>query len=137
MSKNDDDVVNAMDRAMDVEMPAATPGFAPKGVGMPEPIPAATEESFVCLRGPCRYYLELVQFFGAGNPEGTPGVKNEGTIRMCLRPSGEPIDLVDELIYSCNQWDPSIDTARDQRQATWYTSNPEIANMVKRGSNGS
>lgn len=113
-------------------------GFQPVvgGVGMPEPIPAATPENLICLRGPCRYYHQATQFFGAGNPKGTPGVKNELLASMCTFPVGSPIDLTDECVFDCNKWDPDVGQAREERDARrelWRATNPDAAN---KGGNG-
>ncbi|MCC7024578.1 MAG: hypothetical protein IT338_17255 [Thermomicrobiales bacterium] len=56
---------------------APLPPIAPDGgiaagtVGAPAPLPEATPQTFICLRGPCRYYGELKVHLDIGNPAQT------------------------------------------------------------------
>jgi hypothetical protein len=86
-------------------------GFAPgAGVGMPSSAPPADPEHFVCLRGPCRHYWELVTYMGAGNPEDTwaeLGIREPRQInRSCLAHSGTETELTENCVFACNLWDP-------------------------------
>lgn len=123
---DDDSLIDALDNAISIEHPG---GFQPTqlGVGMPPPIPEATEENMVCLRGPCRHLYQADQYFAAGNPAGTPGVERVMTTRFCLLPKGEPIDLTDECVYKCSHWDPSPDEELETRRAKWLASQKESA----------
>lgn len=104
-------------------------GLLPQGVGMPEPIPEATVENMICLRGPCRYYHEMVSVFQAGNPKGTLEQPMLQTNRSCTYVPGSCTDLVDECVTDCNNWDP-IDLAytekRNERRVDW--------NLLNKGS---
>lgn len=86
-------------------------GAAPPGAFIPqslyqEPIPEANEENLVCLRGPCRYYMEVVQRFEAGNTQGTLESDPKLTNRFCRMPNLSDIDLTDSCVYRCTSWDP-------------------------------
>ena len=97
-------------------------GIAPQGVGMPEPIPEATLESMICLRGPCRHYHEMTSKFPAGNPTGTLNGLPDQINRSCTYVPGSCTDLVDECISACNNWDPvdlEYTEAREARRVEW------------------
>jgi hypothetical protein len=51
-------------------LPAMGPDGAPAlgGIGQPAPLPPATPENFICLRGPCRHYWEMQTHLHAQNP---------------------------------------------------------------------
>lgn len=99
-------------------LPPMTSDGAPMaaGVGMPEPVPAATPENMVCLRGPCRHYWEVVVPFEAGNPQGTwaelrddsgePLEAPREILRTCLASPSREFDLSDACVLSCSKWDP-------------------------------
>lgn len=81
-------------------MPTMPTGF----LGSPDPIPAATPENFLCLRGPCRFYLEFhsmadVEVRGLDH---APKQIN----RYCTVIQGDSVELTDECITACNAWDP-------------------------------
>lgn len=104
--------------------PSPMPPIAPDGgfmagpIGAPPPIPPATPETFVCLRGPCRHYWELVSHMESGNPANTWGegglVDEAGAViaqpraisRTCVANPGFETDLTDDNVYDCNRWDP-------------------------------
>lgn len=106
-------------------------GFVPQMALIPEPIPAATPQSFLCLRGPCRYYLERRYPAQVGNTKGTfdrPLVQIE---RHCHRMNAVATSLMDELVSECNEWHPYMaeevsarDAAREAVKAAhpdWFT----------------
>lgn len=74
-----------------------------------EPLPPATPEHFVCLRGPCKHYMELRQNFPVGNSAGTLERLPVQISRSCLRLVGVEIELTDTTVRDCNQWDPTDD----------------------------
>jgi hypothetical protein len=81
------------------------PIFAPKSLMM-APIPEASEENLICLRGPCRNYMEIVQRFDVGNTIGTLTQEPRLTNRFCRIPNSSDIDLTDSCVYACSHWDP-------------------------------
>lgn len=93
-------------------------GLAPGPVGMPPPAPPATPKFFVCLRGPCRHYWEMVTEMPLGNPaetfgegglvdaDGAPVQVPHQITRTCTAHPGTETDLTDDNVYSCNRWDP-------------------------------
>lgn len=93
-------------------MPPVAPdgGFAPALLGEAESIPEATEVNFVCLRGPCRHYMQYMTWFPAGNTEGT----FSQITRYCCKLPTKHIDLTEELVRDCNQWDPYVELERQQ-----------------------
>lgn len=103
-------------------------GFAPTMNFQPEPIPEATLENFICLRGPCRHYFEARNPFPAGNAAGTFAAPPTQTTRYC-KAMTPPLDLTDEVMYECNTWHPlrsaekfALEEARDE----WWNANPEF-----------
>lgn len=89
------------------------------GLAPPAPVPAATPDNFVCLRGPCRYYWEIVTHLVSGNPKDTwdveDGLKDQDgkpleaprqISRSCLVHPGGETELTDDVVYRCNRWDP-------------------------------
>jgi hypothetical protein len=104
-----------------------TPPVAPDGgpnmigyLGVPDPIPPATPDQFICLAGPCRHYLEIhsladVETRGHNGP---PKHIN----RLCRVISGVEIDLTDDCVFSCSEWDPLVPgetRERDRRRAAF------------------
>ncbi len=104
-------------------LPAIAPdgGFVPSAgpIGLPAAIPPAHPDSFICLRGPCRYYWQLETFLESGNPKETwdpeIGLKDEHgePIRMprqitrtCLAHPGTTQELTEDTVFSCNRFDP-------------------------------
>mgnify|MGYP001583113780 CR=1 FL=1 len=98
-------------------------GFAPKPgpVGPPPPLPAATPDTFLCLRGPCRHHWELVTHLEAGNPaltwdpeiglkdeNGQPVAQPKQHSRTCLVQAGTETDLTEDVVYACSRWDPDV-----------------------------
>jgi hypothetical protein len=125
LAERDPKVRTPLDTYKDVEpspMPAIAPdgGFAPGPIGQPPPIPAATPEHFICLRGPCRSYWQMETFIASGNPKSTwdpvHGLKDPTTgeplrvprqiSRSCLTHPGTTTELTDDNVYECSRWDP-------------------------------
>lgn len=109
MKNSDDDLVDPLDTILAEELPPAMPPspgtqFSPAPI-QPEPIPEATPENMICLRD-CRHYVELITNFQAGNAKGTLQHVPRQTNRFCKVIEGSDIDLTDELVSVCNQWDP-------------------------------
>lgn len=88
--------------------PVPGPGFMPTVGPMPEPIPPATPETMVCLRGPCKHYMELTSMFQHGNTKGTLEHVPKQTNRFCRAIDGTDIDLTDELVFDCSEWEPLL-----------------------------
>ena len=148
MSETDSGKVKApMDQYASVE-PAPLPPIGPDGapmllaLGNPSPVPAATPQNFVCLRGPCRFYWELHTFMGAGNPAGTwgeDGLKDEDGHRIreprqinraCLAHPGTETELTEDCVFECNKWDPLTprEVKRiDKRRSRYFKLHPEHA----------
>lgn len=102
------DIVDPLEALLeDVEIAPISPMgiFAPETNFAVEPIPEANEENLVCLRGPCRHYLQIEQRFNHGNTIGTLHDRVVQINRYCLR-HHSTIDLTDECVYACNEWDP-------------------------------
>ena len=110
-------------------------GFMPQLPIQPEPIPQATPETMVCLRD-CRYYLEVVSLFKAGNSKGTLGYQPKQINRFCRAIPGDQIDLTDELVSECSDWDPipveSL-TDREKRRKDWFNGERFANSLLKEG----
>ncbi len=125
--------------------PSPLPPIAPDGgfagpIGAPPPIPPATPDTFMCLRGPCRFYWELITHMESGNPAetwGEEGLRDEhgepiaqprAISRTCVANTGHETDLTDDNVYECNRWDPL--TARevkrlDKRRSKYLRLHPD------------
>lgn len=108
--ENDDDLVDPLDRLLAEDIPPAMPPgpgglFAPAPI-QPEPIPEATPETMICLRGPCVHYVEIQTRFQAGNSKGTLDAVPVQKNRFCNVMAASEIDLTDEIVMDCNKWDP-------------------------------
>jgi hypothetical protein len=62
----------------------------------PAPIPPATEETFVCLRGPCSFYWERSEPFGDSHRQ---------RLRFCTY-GPESVELTDGNVLACNRHQP-------------------------------
>ena len=136
---NDDDdyddeaYVNPLDNLLATDLgPMAVP--SPEGVlgvpnMMPEPIPAATPENLVCLKGPCRHYYEAHTGIETLNSRGTLTKRPVQITRYC-RALTSPVDLTDETVHFCRDWAPlrkaEIAELEDRRQE-YYQDHPEHA----------
>lgn len=134
MSTDDDDKHRTpLDQYKDVELGGLPPlapdgGFVAQGpIGQAPAVPAATPQSFICLRGPCRHYWQLETFMASGNPIdtwGPDGLKDPETgkplriprqiNRSCLAHTGTETELTEDTVYNCNRWDPL--SARELRK---------------------
>lgn len=95
-------------------------GILPGSIGTPPPVPAADPAIFVCLRGPCRHYWEMVTHLVAGNPgetwgedglkdpDGKPLVAPRQVSRVCQANPGTETEITDDVVYACNRWDPLL-----------------------------
>lgn len=124
-------------------LPAIAPdgGFAPQLPDLSPSVPAATPDTFMCMRGPCRYYWQLETFFASGNPKDTwdaeDGLKDEdgAPVRMpnqitrtCLAHPGTETDLTDDCVFSCTKWDPLTPREvkrREKRRSKYLKLHPE------------
>lgn len=107
----EDTTIGVLDSLLDTDfgpLPVSPTGaFVPATQAFEsDPIPDATEENFICLRGPCRYYLEMRPYFSAGNTVGSLDHAHVLIKRTCGKVAGFEIDLVDEVMSDCISWDP-------------------------------
>jgi hypothetical protein len=114
-------------------MPPLAPdgGFIP-GPGLEmDPIPEVTRETMVCLRD-CRHYIEITTRFAHGNTKGTLAKEPLQKNRYCRAIPGESIELTDELVRECSEWDPEPrrDQTRRQRQDTWLRQN-DLVQLIR------
>ncbi len=89
------------------------------------PIPSATPENFVCLRGPCMFYLEIASGADVNAPtlERDPIQIN----RYCRAIPGIEVDLTEDNVFACNAWDPEAPKAveaRETRRINYLNSHP-------------
>jgi hypothetical protein len=61
------------------------------------PVPPATEQTFVCLRGPCRFYWEREHPFGDG--------LHRQRLRVCTF-GPQAVELTDGNVLDCNRHEP-------------------------------
>lgn len=114
MSRNDnpeDLIITPMDTLFDTDfgpLPIGPEGsFVPNtAVYESEPIPEANEENMVCLRGPCRHYLEMRPHFAAGNARDSLDHAHVLVKRTCMVITGYEVDMTDEVMKDCSGWDP-------------------------------
>lgn len=131
---NDNEDFDPLDSLLSEETNALPPvaadgGFMPTFPVMPEPIPTATKETMICLRD-CKYYLELTTRFNAGNTKGTLGFEPKQLNRFCRAIPGTEIDLTDELVSECSDWEPISETELTRRtklQKAWLKQNKKGA----------
>jgi hypothetical protein len=98
-----------------VQVPVAPDGGPVAGFGILESParPEPTEDNYICLRGPCRYFWHLVCSAGEGNPGGTweaLGIAEPREHHLtCTAHSGTETQLsFDEIVFDCNRWDPLV-----------------------------
>ncbi len=68
-----------------------------------DPLEQVTPANMPCLRGPCRYYVQIVTKAEIQNKLDQP-VKQQN--RYCTVIPGDAIELTDLTVYECNKWDP-------------------------------
>ena len=108
------------------EEPGPLPPLAPDGglphlpLDPPPPLPKATPEEFVCLRGPCCHYVEMVS--PAGVEVKVEGYEPVQVNRYCRVIPGVYLDLTEDSVFSCNRWDPEdeADLARLEHHRREY-----------------
>jgi hypothetical protein len=90
-----------------------------------EPTPPADPEHFVCLRGPCRHYTEIVSLSDAESK--IPGFVTTQINRYCGVVRGVIIDLTEDNVFSCSRWDPEeADGGISQRRASYFKEHPGV-----------
>lgn len=114
---------------LDPPTPPVAPdgGIAPGyGIKPPGGAPKLTEETMVCLRGPCRHYWHMTTHFEAGNPADTWEALGLKAPRhhhhTCLVNPGMETEFEDDCVYECNLWDPMTSAeikAREHRRDLW------------------
>ncbi len=135
----DNGVIDPLDSFLDADLgqlPMASDGkFIPNtAVFETEPIPDSNEENFICLRGPCKYYLEMIPYFNAGNTKGSLDHRPIQFYRTCMRIAGYELELTDSCMMACNQWDPLSPFEKERlelRRNENYLNLPEKAEVVK------
>jgi len=126
----------------DVELPGPPPigtdgGIAPShGVAGPPPLPAATPENFICMRGPCKHHVHLQTVADYGNPSGTfaPGEEPRQHTYLCVAFPGIEIDFTEDCCFACNRWEPMLPIERNRiksRRARFRKDHPELAKKLK------
>lgn len=108
-------------------------------VGLPDPLPPATPDNWVCLRGPCRHYMHVVSAGEIGNPAGSfdkdnggPGEAPRQHYHWCTAITGQYTDMGEDLVFDCNRWDPIDEDApeilgRERRRSKYLKLHPEHA----------
>lgn len=93
------------------------------------PLPAATPDNFVCLRGPCTYYWEFhtrAEVISVG-AEGQPMQLN----RVCTY-IGRVTELEEDCVFFCSRWDPEEpDENREHRREAFYAKHPNVISADK------
>lgn len=89
------------------------------------PVPAATPENFVCLRGPCVHYLEIISIADVNAPtlKRDPVQLN----RFCRAIPGIELDLTEDCVFRCSDWDPTAPKvlhALQARREEYLNNNP-------------
>lgn len=103
--------------------PAPDGGIPPMPLDLPPPIPPASPEEFVCLRGPCRHYIELESLAEVEvKIEGYQPVQKN---RYCRVIPGVYLDLTEDSVFGCNRWDPEeSDAGLAQRRKNYLDLHP-------------
>ena len=135
MDKSPDDKVKTLEGKVYADfaptaVPAAPDGGIPPGFAadVAPSRPEATEDNYVCLRGPCRHLWEIEATAGEGNPRGTFEALGIAEPRArylsCLAHPGTETELSrDEIIFDCTLWDPLTPAdvaAREQRRDLYW-----------------
>ncbi len=109
------------------DLPKMTPGIGT--VGGAEPVPPRHPDHFVCLRGPCKHYWNLVTMAKAGNPHetwselGLPEPRKHHHVCLIDKTSFE-----DDNAYECSLWDPKDPSDLVElhaRRERYYNDHPE------------
>lgn len=133
-SENEQELVDHLNRLLAEDLNPLPPvsgdgGFVPQMPIMQEPIPEASPDNMICLRGPCKNYIEIVSRFNAGNTKGTLDHMPKQINRFCKVIPGTDIDLTDEVVKDCSEWDPllpedNLVKERDSRRQAYLAQNP-------------
>ena len=107
----------------EVTLPPSMGGVPRKPLAPSIPLPPATPEHFVCLRGPCKFYLEI------GSPSDvenrTLGYLPVQTSRYCRAIAGAILSLDDDAVFACSEWDPRMeDYSLVQRRIDYLKAHP-------------
>jgi hypothetical protein len=108
--KLDDEKRKELDPWKDVEPDPAPPPAKDGGpnmvgyLGRPEPLPKASPDNFVCLRGPCRHYIEI-HSFAEVESRGLDRAPRQIN-RICKVIPGVELDLTDDCVFECSEWVP-------------------------------
>lgn len=105
-------------------LPVGPNGGNPSLVQPPSPAPHAIPENFVCLRGPCVHYLEIRS---TAEVEAHVDWKPIQVNRFCRAIPGIEIDLTEDCVYTCSDWDPRDEyeeMRKLDRRAQWLKNNP-------------
>lgn len=101
-------------------------GFMPTTVD-PGPSPKPSAETFICLRGPCRYYFETRMIADVHN-RALLDKQLVAHSMYCHRMPGYVLDLMDEPgVLDCNEWNPYNQAEvrdRDFNRQAWLEKNP-------------
>jgi len=90
------------------------------------PMPPAVPEHFVCLRGPCKHYLEIQSPSDVENR--TLGYLPVQISRYCRAIQGAILALDDDSVFSCTEWDPRVgDYSLEQRRLEYLKKFPGCA----------
>ena len=83
-------------------------------------IPEATVDTLICLRGPCKHYVQLTTM--ADVVQGIADHTLKQIERFCAVIQGDAIDLTDQCVFDCSHWHPEDErliAARDLARKRW------------------
>lgn len=110
----------------EVVAPPTASGVPHLPLAPPIPLPPAVPEHFVCLRGPCKHYMEIQSPSDVENR--TLGYLPVQTSRYCRGVQGALLALDDDTVFACTEWDPRVgDYSLDQRRAEYLKAHPGCA----------
>lgn len=75
-------------------------------------LPQATPENFVCLRGPCRFLMTTTSPAEVENEAYEP----IATDRYCKNIPGVLLELTEDSVYSCSDWDPVTEAIEREKR---------------------
>jgi hypothetical protein len=120
--------------------PGPLPPLAPDGGFVPAPAtpPPKSLPSIpahhVCLRGPCRYYMEFDSGADVESVSDVPDYVPIQRNRLCTAVAGIEIDLGEVAILRCSRWEPeSPSHDLDALRARYLAAHPEcVASDARR-----
>ena len=132
-SHNDEEkIVSPKDRYADEEVSPLPPLAKDGGVmpimplSAPKPLPVASPQNFICLRGPCAHYVELNSI---AEVELKADYQPVQINRYCRVVPGVLLDITEDCVFTCNRWDPEDPKDRkhgvESRQKRFLADNPE------------